>query len=877
MSLQQHHDIHRASYVSRRRSAASPHTSHAMILHLQEYRDRVQNACKTTYQFPLAPPKKPEPSARASKGYCRAHIMHTNKQFFDPPTSAPVLRFTPVAVKDKVMPKKGEIYINFHQMKARKGEFLYGDHQDRPRVLGDSAVNNGKDHFALGPGQYDMSARPHTTGGGGAAKFSPSDRFHEDFSTDHLGPGHYDCADVLTTTRPVSAVFSQMPRETDMAHVTSPTANIVSSYYYVAPSAFGESKSSRHESTRGMSWSRTPRFRGRQSHQRQQQQQQAPVVNYIERNIQRVVQTNTSQKTKWRQALWNGGGELPVEVPDTTTAFKRRASLFMPEDGLQRAARERVQQAVQGWTTVTMIASFQLRLLEYLHLITLVRRTKEAHERKIKQVVFHEWRKLDDARNRHYCAHLIVRNSLRFRIRLRIARKTLHVHILRMFLNGLSFDVRFAISMRKIKRKIQLIQRWWRHVHLMVRAREEALFHKWLTVENRLRLEYINQMPHLHRIFQPPTPSIVAGGISSAASSTSSSFLASSHNSELQLHKLLNLPDQKRWFTARFVLLGDGSLRGYDPDTNEILVEVKHFRCHYHDVATQQGDDLDGTAAMTMDSVANPSFQGYNTYTSSAWKPFLMVFRQGAFRFILLTSPSQLPTELLSWREKIERLVTPPTPTGPGSHNMHAILDGSFNSSVGELVEVSMQSGILASTSMHHVLLPDGSSANLLASGGSSTASLRGGSPPRSRAQSRLRSIRQRTKTGLSVYEGVLTYHVVDLLKDFPKVPAVVIWQTIRDRLREKRKHFRAEIYRYKLEMYHFHQHQEQVKHIQVLDKFRDFFTLERPKRPHFRSLISNRKMESMIRQVAIAFCTVEQVRLSCPSNPRYLLETPKV
>lgn len=117
-----------------------------------------------------------------------------------------------------------------------------------------------------------------------------------------------------------------------------------------------------------------------------------------------------------------------------------------------------------------------------------------------------------------------------------------------------------------------------------------------------------------------------------------------------------------------------------------------------------------------------------------------------------------------------------------------------------------------------------------------------------------------------NIAEGELCYYVVDLLRDCPRIPAPMVWGALRDKLREERKNFRSEIYRYKLETERFKQHEREHRQLLVLDKFKEFFTMERPRHPHFRSLISHRKMESLVRQI------IEQVKLTQPSNPRLLL-----
>ncbi|TMW64314.1 hypothetical protein Poli38472_012936 [Pythium oligandrum] len=783
---------------------------------------------------------------------------------------------TPVDMKDNVLPKNSEVHIKFHQQNPRRGDFLYGTQATRRRMVVESVTGggSGKDHFALGPGQYDLiNNRPQTTG---AVKFSPSDRFHENYSTDRPGPGQYLTNDELVSPRPVAAVFSQKPRQTNMASVTSPTASVVSSYYYVPKSSF------RDGSYDYPDWSRSPRFKTRHRiglASKKNNKQQS--TDFVAKNMQEL------QKLAAQYRKRHGGGGRNQDDHDLNelapppVSFKRRSSILStasahrsslstprhPPSFFHGHDKGQGDLVLQSWLTFAWISAVQARMTRIHQLTSLMRQILRSQNHKTKQVIFVEWKKLDATRHRHYAADLINKNTLRWRIWLRIHKKRWHVSILRQFLRGLSFDVRFSIAMKRIKRKIQLIQRWWRHVQLMVRAREEALYHKWITVENRLRLEYISQMPHLQRIFQLPSGTVVANQAAYMGS-------ASGNAADIQLHKLLNLPDQKRWYSAHFVLTSDGGLRGYAAINNEMLVEIKNFRCHFHDVSASSSE-LD---VMNSLSDVTSSLNAYNSYTNAAWKPFLMLFRQGAFRFVLLTSPSPLPTEILNWKDKLERLMVMST-TGNSYNSSFSVSnsDVSFNTSVSDLVAVSMRSGILAPSSQSSLNLHQGSSSSLAlvststgATPRSSSSSGSASSPTRGKLQARVRSIRQRTKTGLNVTEGTLSYYVVDLLKDFPKVPSAVVWQTIRDKLREKRKAFRAEIYRYKLELFHYHQHQEQIKQVHVLDKFREFFTLERPRRPHFRSLISNRKMEALIRQ------TVEQVKQTTPSNPKYLVDATK-
>lgn len=909
------------------------HTSHAMILQMQEYRERVQSACQTTYQFSLQRPSKlsaQDERRRKTKGYCRARVLATTKQFFTPREPAPSHFSSPVGHgKERVLPRTSDCgHVKFHQMPARKDEFLFGDPRGgtarRPKLAhaGGSGGASGiaKDHFALGPGQYDTtSVRPSTSGGGGGAsvKFSPSDRFHETFATDQLGPGQYLLSETLTSPRAAAAVFSQTPRQTEAALLVSPTANTVSSYYYVPASSFPDKNAPQCDRA---SWPRAPRLTSQRRtaaslKAQQRREAEANTTDFVAKNCAELAKQ--SAVIRLRRAREHQG-RLPVRDESASdddgdesdgfsapvTLFKRRSSIFLditdtiaqPPSAQQQsqspvalaqppALVRRVSSAsttlvkhvvsaaavpectLRGWVTLASIATFSVRLSRLYHLTTILRRIQRTETQHVTLVVFREWQKLDHARAVQYAQHVIVRNSLRLRLRLRIARKGAHAAILRQFLHGLSIDVQFAIAMKKIKRKIQLIQRWWRHVQLLVKAREEALYHKWVSVESRLRLEYISQMPHLHRIFQPPqtsgsTTTMLAlstgasrSSISMPSANSNSSSSSSTHESDTTLQKLLNLPEQKKWFTGQFVLTSDGCLRGYSStDPTELVVEVKNYRCNFHDnvTALSDGERLDAALMMPNDTAAGntAALQAYQSYSNARWKPFVMVFRQGAFRFVLLTSASPMPTEILSWKDKLERLVV--TPASSGSSN-GADAPHHRQPSVGDFVEVSMQSGILA-THHHHqqhslgslalLTATSGSSSNhhnsssgsiMLAAGSSSSAllsaavtatapSLSRSPASRGKLQARVRSIRQRNRTGFTVTEGELTYYVVDLLKDFPKVPTPVIWQTIREKLREKRKSFRAELYRYDLELFHYHRHEEQTKHIDVLDKFKEFF-----------------------------------------------------
>ncbi|KAF1318516.1 Gamma-glutamyltransferase, partial [Globisporangium splendens] len=836
------------------RTCSCPTTT-TTIARLQEYHERVHSVCQSTYQFPLQPPasRNKSPSNETDnamkpsrRGYCRARVLETNKQFFHRRKPTPSSSFaTPANAKDKVLAKPRDACVNFHQMTPRKDEFLFGSLRPPPRMRGHDgkhAASGGiaKDHFALGPGQYDVAnIRPKTTA---CVKFSPSDRFHENFSTDQLGPGQYLTNDELTTRKAAVAVFSQTPRQTETALLVSPTASVVSSYYY------------RHT---------IATVRAEQSRQQHRQQE----IDYVERNKaqvdqHRAVQRIRSARRRHLQKKNMTKGDNEDDLDDdaaannelTLTAFKRRSSIFLdvsrqpivPLSGLQEPSAKSALvckasgNGVSNSTATVVTATKPIQESERLHqLVTLLRKIRAMEQRHVQQLVFTEWRRLDHVRSVAYAKHVIVKNSFCLRFRLRFRQKAAYVSILRRFLSGLSIDMQFAIAMEKTKRKIMVIQHWWRHVQLMVRVREEALYHKWINVETWLRFEYINQMPHLQRVFHPP-----------------SVLLMQAWRMEVDyLEAVVQLQLRKKWFTGRSVLTSDGCLRGY-----------------------------------------NSGNGGADSGVADAKE--LVVFRQCAFRFVLLTSSSPMPTEILSWKDKLERMgVTSGSASsgyvggsisGPAAGSSGSILiandagndqqsssgsSGGSYSSVGDLVHMSMQSGILAPHSGSSTLLlpmtsedslnsftmltgiggstglfslSSGSSSHLAATIGSNNTSARSPTAPQpGKLQTRMRSMRNRTRMGMTVAEGELNYYVVDLLKDFPKVPIAPIWQTIREKLREKRKSFRAELYRYNLEMFHFHRHQEQIKHIDVLDKFKEFFI-------------------------------TEQLKAAAPSNPRYLLDATK-
>jgi hypothetical protein len=297
----------------------------------------------------------------------------------------------------------------------------------------------------------------------------------------------------------------------------------------------------------------------------------------------------------------------------------------------------------------------------------------------------------------------------------------------------------------------------------------------------------------------------------------------------MPLHRLLNLPEQRAWFSARFSLTADGVLRGWDTSGGEVVVELRGYRCYLHDCELDDSDeDSVGEGEGEHDSVPSSDAQRQRR---RKWRPYLMLFRPSAFRFLLLTSrssplPSSSTDELHDWFAKLERSLATSSSSSGGSRP---------GVSVRELVDVSMQSGILSTprTSAEHGAAGSSSSLAVPASPPAVVST----SSPRGKLQARVRTIRQSRGSrigsiGLSSttltppvqVEGELQYYVVDLLKDLPKVPQREIWQTVRDKLRERRKLFRADIHRFQLESAHFRQHQEQVRGLNVPDKFRDFF-----------------------------------------------------
>lgn len=528
------------------------------------------------------------------------------------------------------------------------------------------------------------------------------------------------------------------------------------------------------------------------------------------------------------------------------------SSSFRSSHDLLAAVSAASPHQINGWSTVYVLASFPRTLCARFRVAIVIRGVQRAYGQHCTRQALASWKLLNKQTHQLYARALIAKNAFRYRFKLRLERKARQAALLREFLRGLSVDVRFALAMKRVKRRVQLLQRWWRHAQLMVRARELALYYKWVTVEARLRLEYLNQLPHLHRVFQPPRQRIMPVRRSSAALASSptpglnpsggADAAASARNDEdrhgddggMPLHRLLNLPEQHAWFSARFSLTADGVLRGWDAYGGEVMVELRGYRCYLHDYESDDSDS-DSEGEDDQDSQSSGDAQRQRQRRRK-WRPYLMLFRPSAFRFVLLStrpspSPSSSPDELHDWLAKLERAFAATTTSSSSSGGSRAGV------SVRELVDVSMQSGILSTprNSSEHSGAATSSSSSLAvpASPAATTAT----SSPRGKLQARVRSIRQSRGSrigaiGMSssslaqtvLLEGELHYYVVDLLKDLPKVPQREIWQTVRDKLREKRKLFRAEIHRFQLESAHFRQHQEQVRGLQVPDKFRDFF-----------------------------------------------------
>lgn len=934
------------------RSLQSPplHASHAMMMQINEYRSRVRMAVASTYQCALLPPALPSSRPVSSSLASSSHRPFPSDQR-DQLAVTNVSYSGASRAKDAVMPRKSSGYVAFHKMQARRGEFLLGEGADRraARMLaGASSVSTpsgiAKDHFALGPGQYDVCSPSSSKFG---AKFSPADRFRDDFTAgEKPGPGQYvtHSGDALVSPRAAAAVFSQVPRRTDESLIL-PNAELnqqptrpheadrveggcgrtgypaASSYYYYQPSSGFAPKYDKQNDRE--SWSRAPRFNGRHRWHRMSKSDKGKAegkdaINFVAQNKRRIhTQAAVQRVLRARGAL---NDREPPLSPNSASyhppvAFKRRESLFLSGDmaalvsrdfdgdGIEEeydiedygeevtenyqatpleaplgitkgavngantvsqqsyniyrgrssvstnsvspsgavtaliAATSRrnsnatapsrshyasfvdTSQQVFGWSTVCVLASFPKLLAHRFRIAKAACSVQRAHNIHCMRQALGSWKLLNKHTHELYARALIAKNAFRYRFKLRVERKNRQAMLLREFLGGLSMEVRFALAMKRLKRKVVVLQRWWRHAQLMVRARELALFYKWVSVEARLRLEYLNQLPHLHRIFQPPRQASPR-----RSSITSATVIQEdrSSDSSLPLHRLLNLPEQRAWFPARFTLTADGVLRAIDIEGAEIMIEFRGFRCHLHE------DGFD-------DEHTSPNDQDNDTHTSTArrkpkWQPYVMLFRPSTFRFVLLSSSATVttPNELHEWMAKLERVS--PSSNGATSGS------GRASVSVRELVDVTMQSGILSTprngSERMVAASPSPNSANTLPI---STAS------PRGKLQARVRSIRQSRgsrigaiglsstalgTTGVSpvVFEGEMRYYVVDLLKDLPKVPQREIWQAVRDKLRDKRKQFRAEIHRFKLESAHYRAHQDQVSGLRVPDKFRDFF-----------------------------------------------------
>ncbi|KAF4147076.1 hypothetical protein GN958_ATG03705 [Phytophthora infestans] len=841
------------------RGSPISYTSHAMMLQLQEYRSRVRNAFESTYRHPLTASKTPRSSRKRSchsGNYCRTRVLESSRLLFSQQTRSTTCSTAPApSSPTRTLIKGGG--VAFH------------------RTTTSSRATAKSNLFALGPGQYDVAPRrPATTG---SVKFSPADRFPEysggGVSDAHApGPGQYLPNDCVTVKRSARVVFSQLPRQTETAAPprasvkTAPaTADVVSSFYFKPASGFVSPTDSVSKAGGGIpNWSRSARFTGRRERFRQISRNLSPPVDYISRNKTKV--ENMSAKQRQNRSNQPTIREKVTSKDRQICSVRRRDSVFcMPLDSSDKDNNARRRRSSAGsvhsvetseseiishaWGTLIVLSVAQTKLVSLLVASVVLHRLRRAQEMRYKRLTFESWTQVRSRDSMQaLAAALIARSTFRLRLSLRVQQKTRAAKLLRMFLSGLSFDVRFAMAVRRIKRRIILLQRWWRHARLVVRAREQCLACKWLNVEQRLRTETIAQMPYLTRVFQPPsTPmSISPPRVSSASTKRKASTITVEKS--VPLHKLLHLPDQKRWFNGRFVLGPDGSLRGYavpDTDTNEtdnaagerLVVEVKHFRCHAH------GFDKVSMGSKHIEDAGERD----NTIV-----PYLMVFKPGASRFVLITDTTSLIlAPLLDWREKLEQIAK--YPNG---------ISYSATGSQSDITEMLLQTDELGLEDLNEepVVATLNSRRMSVSSNGERSGSVVQGRRRSSRCSLRRSNIFQ------PLAEGNLSYYVVDLLRDCPRIPAPIVWNALRDKLREERKNFRSDIYRFKLEIARYQQHEQERRQLVVLDKFKEFFTMERPHRPHFRSLISNRKMEILVRE------TLEFVKTTQPSNPKFML-----
>ncbi|KAG3030237.1 hypothetical protein JG687_00004645 [Phytophthora cactorum] len=825
------------------------YTSHAMMLQLQEYRSRVRSAFESTYRHPLTASNTPRSLRKRdahSGNYCRTRVLESSRLLFAQQARNGAPAASIAASSPRTSIKGGG--VAFH------------------RTTTSSRATAKSNLFALGPGQYDIvPRRPATTG---SVKFSPADRFPEHSGGGirdlHApGPGQYLPDDKVTVKRSARVVFSQLPRQTETAappraSVATPpaTADVVSSYYFVPTSGFVSPADSVSKTGGGIpNWSRSARFPGRKERFRQISSNLSPAVDYISRNKARI-ESMSAQRRRIQHPVSKIEEKIcsvrrrdsvfctSLGSPDKENNARRRRSSVGSVKDLETSETGTVSQA---WSTLVVLSAAQMKLVKLLVASAVLHRLRQAQETRYKRVTFESWTHVRSRDSmRALAAALIARGTFRFRLGLRVQRKTRAAKLLRIFLSGLSFDVRFAMAVRRMQRRIILLQRWWRHARLVVRAREQCLACKWLAVEQRLRTEAIAQMPHLQRVFQPPSTAITPPRASSASTKRKASTTgAMTVESQVPLHKLLHLPKQKRWFNARFVLGPDGSLRGYavpEPDAENtenaeerLVVEVKHFRCHAH-----------GFANLPFGST-HAEDEG-----ESDTKPYLMVFKPGASRFVLITDTTSLIlAPLLDWKEKLERVA--------GYSNG---LSYSGSGSQSDVADMLSQTDNLGLDDFNEEPVVQISSSRRM----SISANVeRSGSVTQGRRRSSRCHLR-RSNLFQPIAEGNLAYYVVDLLRDCPRIPAPIVWSALRDKLREERKNFRSDIYRFKLEIARYQQHEHERRQLVVLDKFKEFFTMERPRRPHFRSLISNRQMEALVRE------TIEFVKTTQPSNPKVML-----
>ncbi|KAF1776433.1 Nucleophile aminohydrolase [Phytophthora cactorum] len=377
------------------------------------------------------------------------------------------------------------------------------------------------------PAASIAASSPRTSIKGGGVAFhrtTTSSRATAKSNLFALGPGQYD----VVPRRPAttgSVKFSPADRFPEHSGGVSVTftrlvqANIFpmikSLYYFVPASGFVSPADSVSKTGGGIpNWSRSARFPGRKERFRQISSNLSPAVDYISRNKTRIENLETSETGR-----------------------------------------------IASVGTLVVLSAAQMKLVKLLMASAVLHRLRQAQESDTNVLLSNPGHMSESDSMRALAAALIARGTFRFRLSLRVQRKTRAAKLLKDFPFGsfLRRSIRHGGSQNAATNYF---------TSALVAPRTACASFNGNYSSSRLQCldkeKSLNDWCYDCGIKVP-------------------------------LHKLLHLPKQKRWFNARFVLGPDGSLRGYavpEPDAENtenaeerLVVEVKHFRCHAHGFA----------------------------------------------------------------------------------------------------------------------------------------------------------------------------------------------------------------------------------------------------------------------------------------------------